>query len=556
MLCITIMSRFVSNKWAIIDKYEGQVLHKAEKSQDLYVKAGLTKPTGKLSVAQAVCKLQSKGGKMADEMLCAFKDGEWLIAVDRFSNNKGQADYEWMYLRINGHVAIHADPKVAISNLEKAFGLESEPIPSTESDGADWHYNEESHAGKAMHSLTTYAGIKPSDVGDWLESDANLEHGEHVDLGNGFSIGKHSEQDWVWLYCTESALDLIDFSWGENEYSIDLEWQESHSEIVYNGIIDSIKNKLKTDKTKSTTKTSAKTMDANQQLAEAIKAIAGQTAGAVDIEQVKTIVVEEVRKATQPQVKTIEVKLPSKSETKKLGVQHFKFEELLRLVSGKVPVMMTGDAGSGKTFGAKSVAKALGLDFRIFSFTNETSLGRTMGFMNANGKYVTTAIREMYENGGVLILDEFDAANANVAMALNNLLDGDEYTFDDAQVSRHPEFRYVACTNTYGKGGNKKFNARNKMDDATMDRFIYMDWGYDEALERSIFGNTNATNIVFKIRANANKMGMNGLVTPRRTREVNRMVGLGFSIRDAVYMAILNPHKEDVQKGLLDGVAL
>lgn len=297
-------------------------------------------------------------------------------------------------------------------------------------------------------------------------------------------------------------------------------------------------------------------MDANAQLAEAIKAIAGQSAGAVDIEQVKAIVAKEVEKATLPKVVQIEVKLPTKSEPNKVGLQHYRFDELLNLVNNKVPVMLTGDAGSGKTYGAKSVAKALDLDFRIVSFNNEMSLGRTMGFMNANGQYVRTAVRDMYENGGVLILDEFDSANPNVAMALNNLLDGEEYTFDDAQVSRHPEFRYVACTNTYGKGANKKYNARNKMDDATMDRFIYMDWGYDEQLERNIFGNTRATEVVFKIRENANKMGMNGLVTPRRTREVNKMVSIGFSIRDAVQMAILNPHKSDIQKGLIEGVQL
>lgn len=297
-------------------------------------------------------------------------------------------------------------------------------------------------------------------------------------------------------------------------------------------------------------------MDANAQLAEAIKAIAGQSAGAVDIEQVKAIVAKEVKEATLPKVVQIEVKLPTKSEPNKVGLQHYRFDELLNLVNNKVPVMLTGDAGSGKTYGAKSVAKALDLDFRIVSFNNEMSLGRTMGFMNANGQYVRTAVRDMYENGGVLILDEFDSANPNVAMALNNLLDGDEYSFDDAQVSRHPEFRYVACTNTYGKGANKKYNARNKMDDATMDRFIYMDWGYDEQLERNIFGNTRATEVVFKIRENANKMGMNGLVTPRRTREVNKMVSIGFSIRDAVQMAILNPHKSDIQKGLIEGVQL
>ena len=553
MLCISIMGRFVSNKWAIVDKYDGQVLHKADKSQDLYINAGLTKPTGKLSVAQAVCKLHMKSGTYPSKALCAFKDGAWWVAVDTLSSHKGQAEFYWSKITDTDYLGHFED---AIRNLDKAFGSESEPVESDKK--IDWHYDTGSNAGDAWYDLMAIAGIEPARAAEWLqpEGESNLEHGEHVDLGNGFSVGKHSEENWVWIYCTETDLDLIDFSWGENEYSIALEWMNAPSEEVFNRIIDDIKKKAKESKPKTTTKTSTKTMDANQQLAEAIKAIAGQTTQAVDIEQVKAVVAEEMRKASVPQVVTLEVKLPTKSDPNKVGMQHKDFDKLLNLVANKVPVMMTGDAGSGKTFGAKSVAKALDLDFRIFSFTNETSLGRTMGFMNATGEYVRTAVRDMYENGGVLILDEFDAANPNVAMALNNLLDGDEYTFDDGQIARHPEFRYVACTNTYGKGANKQFNARNKMDDATMDRFVYMAWEYDEVLERNIFGNTEATEVVLKIRANANKMGMNGLVTPRRTREVNKMVSIGFSVKDAVQMAILNPHKGDVQKGLLEGLKL
>lgn len=554
MLCVLIMGRFVSKKWAIVSNETRKVMYKASKSQDLYVDAGLTKPSGKLSVAQAVCKLQSNGGKFSYNMLCAFKDGEWWYAQDQFNNHKGQADFIWV--KVKEELQSH-NAEVVIYELNSAFGDESKPestgVKKTSQDPLkkDWYYNKSSNAGEASGELINL-GIVPVDVHYWLTEGGSLEYGENLDLGNGFSVVKHTEGWCTWLELTDCGEHIMDFNYGAEEYSIDIEWCNKDSDMLfYEAYMKHNKNK-----SKSTTTKTNQTMDANAQLAEAIKAIAGQSAGAVDIEQVKAIVAQEVEKATLPKVVQIEVKLPTKSEPNKAGLQHYRFDELLNLVNNKVPVMLTGDAGSGKTYGAKSVAKALDLDFRIVSFNNEMSLGRTMGFMNANGQYVRTAVRDMYENGGVLILDEFDSANPNVAMALNNLLDGEEYTFDDAQVSRHPEFRYVACTNTYGKGANKKYNARNKMDDATMDRFIYMDWGYDEQLERNIFGNTRATEVVFKIRENANKMGMNGLVTPRRTREVNKMVSIGFSIRDAVQMAILNPHKSDIQKGLIEGVQL
>ena len=316
------------------------------------------------------------------------------------------------------------------------------------------------------------------------------------------------------------------------------------------------KKQTKTE-TKQQPKTKTEMAKTPQELmAEAMQMIANGSTGSVDAESVVKIVHDELAKIDRPKVIEIEVKLPKGAESKVSG-QHKEFPKLLKLMGAKKSVMLVGDAGSGKTYGARIASKTLGLDFRVFSFTNETSLGRTMGFMNAMGDYVSTAVREMYENGGVLILDEFDAANANVAMALNNLLDGEEYVFADKVVKRHEDFRYVACTNTYASGANKKYNARNKIDDSTMDRFsAIIDWGYDEVLERRLFGDTEATRVVQQIRSNANKMGLNGLVTPRRTRDVNDMVSIGFSLKEAVKMSILAKHKKDVQAGLTEGVSL
>ena len=294
-------------------------------------------------------------------------------------------------------------------------------------------------------------------------------------------------------------------------------------------------------------------LDASAQLAQAIQTIAGNS---INEAKVMTIVDEAIRKASMPTITQLNIKLPS-GQTKQVEGQHEMFPELLKTIGAGMSAMLKGDAGSGKTFGAKTAAKTLGLDFRIFSFTSETSLGRTFGFIDANGKYVPTAVREMYENGGLLILDEFDAANENVAMALNNLLDGEEYVFADKVVMRHSDFRYVACTNTYGKGADKRFNSRRKLDDATLDRFdVILNWNYDEQFETRLFGNTQATKVCQSIRKNANNMGMNGLITPRRTRAVNKLVELGYSVKDAVGMSITNSHKADVVKGLLEGVAL
>jgi len=307
----------------------------------------------------------------------------------------------------------------------------------------------------------------------------------------------------------------------------------------------------KQPKTQTMSNQSTSNASAQQQLVQAIQAL---STGAVNEESVKAIVKEEIRKASMPKVIEMQITLPS-GATKSVSGQHKEFSKLLKMMGAKISVLMVGDAGSGKTYGAMMAAKTLDLDYRIISFTPQTSLGKLVGFKNAMGEYTKGMVRDMYENGGVLILDELDACDESVLVGLNNLLEGSEYTFDDGVVKRHEDFRYVACTNTYGNGANKQYNGRRKLDASSVDRFgATIEWGYDEDLERRIFGDTDATRAVQAIRKNASNMGIT--ITPRRTRGVNEMVSLGFSLKESVEMVILKGKAKDVVRGLLDGVSL
>jgi len=344
---------------------------------------------------------------------------------------------------------------------------------------------------------------------------------------------------------------LRDIGKGQAEYEVD----EVTRGVLYdmvNAAFAEEKVEIVTTKIEKKVKVKEGKKTAEQLMMEAMQMIGG---GAIDVAKVEEIVKEQIRIATLPKVQTIEVKLPTKDEVKKLGQQHYLFQDVLESVADNSYVLLKGDAGSGKTYGAVQIAKALDLDYRIFSFTNEISLSRCVGYMDAMGNYVKTSIREMYENGGLLILDEFDAMNPNVAVSLNNMLSGDEYTFPDAVVSKHDDFRVIACTNTFGNGADKDYSSRNKLDKATLDRFDEkFDWGYDEDLEIAVFGNTDATRAVLAIRKNAKDLGIT--ITPRRTKSVNKMVNRGVSLKVAVQRAILCEYKSDQQRAMLDGVRL
>lgn len=343
-----------------------------------------------------------------------------------------------------------------------------------------------------------------------------------------------------------------DIGKGQAEYEVEEVTRGTLYDMVNAAFNAEEKVEIVTTKIEKKVKVTEGKKTAEQLMMEAMQMIGG---GAIDVAKVQEIVKEQIRVATLPKVQTIEVKLPTKDEVKKLGQQHYLFQDVLESVADNSYVLLKGDAGSGKTYGAVQIAKALDLDYRIFSFTNEISLSRCVGYMDAMGNYVKTSIREMYENGGLLILDEFDAMNPNVAVSLNNMLSGDEYTFPDAVVSKHDDFRVIACTNTFGNGADKDYSSRNKLDKATLDRFDEkFDWGYDEDLEIAVFGNTDATRAVLAIRKNAKDLGIT--ITPRRTKSVNKMVNRGVSLRVAVERAILCEYKSDQQRAMLEGVRL
>jgi hypothetical protein len=224
---------------------------------------------------------------------------------------------------------------------------------------------------------------------------------------------------------------------------------------------------------------------------------------------------EKVRKAIQNAVpKKIEVKGPS-GKTIKLDRQHCAFEDLLKFIGIRSNLYMVGPTGSGKTRGAFEASKALDLPFYALSVGPMTTQSQIMGFYNGHGEYVSSMFRKAYENGGVFLFDEIDAANATVLTCMNQGTSADECAFPDAMVKKHKDFVCLAAANTYGRGADRIFVGRNQLDGATLDRFPILEWNYDEGLELEISGNVEWTKHVQNLRASAEKMKVRHIISPR-----------------------------------------
>jgi len=164
-------------------------------------------------------------------------------------------------------------------------------------------------------------------------------------------------------------------------------------------------------------------------------------------------------------------------------MRHHKFDEVVTLVNANIPVLLTGEKGSGKTTVAMQVAEHLKLPFFSMSMTRQTTLSHLLGFISVNGTYVPSQLRDAADNGGAFLLDELDAGDANVLLCLNTIENG-YLSFPDGVVQLHENFRLLATSNPQDQ--HEHYVGRSKLDAATLDRFDKLDIDHDSELEKSL----------------------------------------------------------------------
>lgn len=259
--------------------------------------------------------------------------------------------------------------------------------------------------------------------------------------------------------------------------------------------------------------------------------------------------VSEELTALAQQMRPIQVSTPgSKEAIPVVGVQHEKFELLVRVVGAALPVFMVGPAGTGKTAGAEQAAKALGLEFYAMSVGSQTSKSDIFGFLDAQGHYHGTSFYEAYKNGGVFLLDEADAGNANVLVGLNASLSNGYVFFPDGtgkMTKMHENFRMVATANTFGNGASRQYVGRNQLDAATLDRFSVITWDIDARIEEAIASMSPTygdrwLRVVRAVRVEAiDNLELRAVVSPRATLRGATLLESGVTYEEVVEVALL-----------------
>lgn len=197
-------------------------------------------------------------------------------------------------------------------------------------------------------------------------------------------------------------------------------------------------------------------------------------------------------------IKNVTVELNGQVVTSNTDLYHKEYEKILSFVIQKIPVILKGPAGSGKNICIEQISKVLNIP--LYRCNSPQDKFELEGFIDANGIYHESAFFTAFTQGGVLLLDEMDNAMATALIAVNDAISNGSYTFPNGEKKIHEDFRVIATANTWGNGKSFEYIGRNKLDAATLDRFICWEVYYDKDLESSLYPDEEILEVFWGLR--------------------------------------------------------
>ena len=206
---------------------------------------------------------------------------------------------------------------------------------------------------------------------------------------------------------------------------------------------------------------------------------------------------------------------------------HRLLPEVLMYAALRQPVLLVGPAGSGKSYLARQVATILKAQrFAKTACSVGMSEGVLLGRLLPTGEagrfeYQASEWLRCYEEGGVFLLDEVDAADANTLLVLNDALANGTMSVPprlaNPHAQQHSDFVLIAAANTYGTGADRLYVGRNQLDEAFLDRFrmAQIEVDYDRELETRLCPDAELRAVFWRIRDVVLRNRMHRVVSTR-----------------------------------------
>lgn len=231
--------------------------------------------------------------------------------------------------------------------------------------------------------------------------------------------------------------------------------------------------------------------------------------------------------------------------------KHMQYEIIKACIKSDIPVYLYGPAGSGKNHTLQQIAEELGLEFY---FTNSVQQEfKITGFIDAGGKYHETEFYKVFTQGGLFFLDEMDASIPEVLVLLNAAIANGYFEFPNGKEFADPNFRVVAAGNTIGSGADEQYTGRLVLDQATLDRFVSIEFDYDRNIELHLAkGNTELVDFIRKLREKAKETGIRMTFSYRAITNVTKLEQIGMDLKTILLIAVLKGLDKDTCNTLVE----
>ena len=160
-----------------------------------------------------------------------------------------------------------------------------------------------------------------------------------------------------------------------------------------------------------------------------------------------------------------------------------------------------------------------------------------------------------------MLFDEAAASAPEALTAFNMALANDRFAFPNGIKEKHPDCYFIAADNTDGRGDTGRYNTRQELDGATLDRFTFIEIEYCPVIELSLAMTTaeainpecNGAQVMsFVSYVQATRVwceveGLDVIISPRKSAAGAARLARGADYHDTIEL-IINPLLSEDQK--------
>lgn len=138
-----------------------------------------------------------------------------------------------------------------------------------------------------------------------------------------------------------------------------------------------------------------------------------------------------------------------------------------------------------------------------------------------------------------------DGSIPEVLVLLNAAIANGYFEFPNGKQFAHKDFRVVSAGNTVGNGADEQYTGRLQLDQATLDRFVLIEFDYSEKIEMHLAkGNYDLVKFIREMRKQANQKGIRATFSYRCISMVQKLEGQ-LQLKDIMIIAVVKGLDKD-----------